>query len=72
MTDDSPTVSISGIGGLFFRSEAPEALARWYRDNFGIPAVGDGPPGCKKAVQRCSRHFRRTLITSAVWTSHSC
>ena len=43
MTDDSPTVSISGIGGLFFRSEAPWALARWYRDNFGIPAVGDGP-----------------------------
>jgi len=43
MTDDSPTVSISGIGGLFFRSEAPEALVRWYRDNFGIPAVGDAP-----------------------------
>ena len=44
MTDDSPTVTISGIGGLFFRSKGPEALARWYRDNFGIPAVGDGPP----------------------------
>ncbi|MEM8697259.1 MAG: VOC family protein [Pseudomonadota bacterium] len=27
---------VLGIGGLFFRSEDPAALAAWYRDNLGI------------------------------------
>ena len=26
-----------GIGGIFIRSKDPAALARWYRDAFGIP-----------------------------------
>ena len=44
MTGTGPTVKISGLGGVFFRSRDPEALARWYEDHFGISAVGDGPP----------------------------
>jgi predicted enzyme related to lactoylglutathione lyase len=27
---------VRGIGGLFFRSRVPDALARWYRDHLGI------------------------------------
>ena len=30
-----------GIGGFFFRSEAPDVLARWYADHLGITGVGD-------------------------------
>lgn len=30
---------VTGIGGLFFRSRDPEALAQWYRDHLGIPLI---------------------------------
>lgn len=30
-----------GIGGLFFRSKDPAALAQWYQATFGILGVGD-------------------------------
>jgi glyoxylase I family protein len=30
---------VSGIGGFFFRSHDPDAIARWYRDNLGIDPV---------------------------------
>jgi predicted enzyme related to lactoylglutathione lyase len=33
---------VTGIGGLFFRSSDPDALAAWYRDNLGID-TGDVP-----------------------------
>jgi hypothetical protein len=33
---------VTGIGGFFFRSENPQALAKWYLDNLGInPAPAD-------------------------------
>jgi hypothetical protein len=32
---------VTGIGGLFFRSRDPEALAGWYRDHLGINAPDD-------------------------------
>jgi catechol 2,3-dioxygenase-like lactoylglutathione lyase family enzyme len=28
---------ITGVGGVFFRSKDPKALARWYRDVLGLP-----------------------------------
>ena len=28
---------ITGLGGIFFRSKDPKALAAWYRDVLGIP-----------------------------------
>ena len=31
---------VTGIGGLFFTSEDPEGVARWYAEKLGIP----GPP----------------------------
>ena len=30
---------VLGIGGLFFRSEDPKALARWYAENLGVAEV---------------------------------
>ncbi|MDO7881428.1 VOC family protein [Salinibacterium soli] len=35
-------MTISGIGGLFFRSRDPEARAAWYREHLGIHAGQDG------------------------------
>jgi glyoxylase I family protein len=34
--------TVTGIGGLFFRSKDPEALGKWYRDNLGVNLVPDG------------------------------
>ncbi|RKR73530.1 VOC family protein [Frondihabitans australicus] len=34
-------MTVTGIGGLFFRSSDPEARAAWYRDHLGIDAGGD-------------------------------
>jgi predicted enzyme related to lactoylglutathione lyase len=33
---NTPTESVLGIGGLFFRSRDPKALAQWYQLNLGI------------------------------------
>lgn len=30
---------VLGIGGLFFRSKDPAALAKWYEDNLGVSVV---------------------------------
>ena len=38
---------VQGFGGFFFRTEAPEALAAWYRDTLGIdlvPTAADQQP----------------------------
>jgi glyoxylase I family protein len=36
MQMDTPTESVLGIGGLFFRSRDPKKLAQWYQLNLGI------------------------------------
>ena len=36
-------VKVSGVGGIFFRSKNPEALAKWYEETFGISQVSGGP-----------------------------
>lgn len=33
-------MSVSGIGGIFFRARDPQALAQWYEDHFGINTPG--------------------------------
>ena len=41
-------MAVLGIGGLFFRANDPEALAKWYRDHLhvgaGCAAEGAGAP----------------------------
>ncbi len=37
------THNVTGIGGLFFRTEDPAALADWYAEHFGIGANGPWP-----------------------------
>ena len=34
MTDDKPRVT--GVGGIFFKSEDPEEMKAWYQDNLGL------------------------------------
>lgn len=34
-------MGVTGIGGLFFRSDDPDARAAWYRDHLGIDAGQD-------------------------------
>lgn len=31
---------VTGIGGFFFRARDPDALNRWYGENFGVIALG--------------------------------
>ena len=33
---------VTGIGGLIFRAQDPEALTRWYADHLGVGPVGEG------------------------------
>jgi hypothetical protein len=33
---------VTGIGGIFFKSEKPEQLYRWYEENLGIKISPDG------------------------------
>ena len=49
MSGQVPKVDITGLGGVFFRSKDPEALATWYEEMFGISTVGDGPPWSQEA-----------------------
>ncbi len=36
-------MSVSGIGGVFFRAKDPEALTEWYRTHFGVTMEGYEP-----------------------------
>lgn len=42
---------VTGIGGAFFRSQDPEALAAWYEEHLGVPRE----PGQTYAVFTASR-----------------
>jgi predicted enzyme related to lactoylglutathione lyase len=33
---------VSGIGGIFFKSDDPSKLYQWYETHLGIPLSGDG------------------------------
>jgi predicted enzyme related to lactoylglutathione lyase len=35
-------MSVTGIGGFFFRSEDPDALSAWYEKHLGISSGTDG------------------------------
>lgn len=35
-------MGVTGIGGLFFRTHDPEALAAWYAEHLGIAPDSDG------------------------------
>lgn len=36
---------VQGIGGIFFKSRDPKALAAWYHDHLGVPIEGSGTYG---------------------------
>ncbi|MGP1282252.1 MAG: VOC family protein, partial [Parasphingopyxis sp.] len=54
---------VTGIGGLFFRSEDPAALATWYHDNLGIdptPQSYDVEPWQQEAGPTVFAPFNRS------------
>jgi len=54
---------VSGIGGLFFRAENPEALAAWYAEHLEIPPP-DPMPWTQKGGIPSSPPSPPTPITS--------
>ena len=34
-------MKVTGIGGVFFRSKAPEVLGEWYKKHFGVFAMDE-------------------------------
>ena len=36
---------VTGIGGVFFKSEDPEKLKKWYVKHLGLPLVDEGSAG---------------------------
>ena len=39
MSTTSPKERVQGIGGLFFRSRDPKALAAWYQEHLGVDPI---------------------------------
>lgn len=37
------TGTVTGIGGVFFRSRDPETLGKWYSDHLGVVIAGPWP-----------------------------
>ena len=62
---------VTGIGGVFFKADDPEALALWYRDNLGVPvdegqtyglfaSAGPGEHTVWSAFPRTTEYFGRS------------
>lgn len=59
---------VTGIGGIFFKSENPNLLSKWYRDNLGVsmpPSSYDQAPWHQEAgptifapMLKSSSHFK--------------
>jgi glyoxylase I family protein len=57
-----PMEKVIGIGGFFFRSRDPKALAQWYEDNLGVtvtPGDYDTPPWRQEAGTTVFAPFRQ-------------
>ena len=62
-TGSPPKEKVLGIGGLFFRSRDPDALARWYEANLGIaltPTSYDGQAWRQEAGVTIFAPFKET------------
>jgi hypothetical protein len=58
---------VLGIGGLFFRSENPEQLAKWYETHLGIsvvPTSYEQEPWQQEAGPMAFAPFRRAIRTA--------
>jgi catechol 2,3-dioxygenase-like lactoylglutathione lyase family enzyme len=43
--DATPDARVTGLGGIFFKSQDPKKLADWYREHLGIPLATAGASG---------------------------
>jgi glyoxylase I family protein len=58
-----PKQKVLGIGGLFFRSEDPKSLAKWYETNLGIslvPTTDEKKPWYQEAGPTAFVPFKKT------------
>ncbi|MFW6202245.1 MAG: DUF4440 domain-containing protein [Gemmatimonadota bacterium] len=62
-TRERSMARITGIGGIFFKADDPDALASWYGEHLGVP-VGDGT----WARFRWLPEHDRTRVASTVWS----
>ena len=60
------TYKVSGIAGVFFKSNNPGVLNKWYQDNLGLPA---GPYGSRYEWQEI--HGDSTRMGSLQWSAMS-
>ena len=42
MSDKSKTPRVTGIGGIFFKSQDPKAMQAWYAKHLGVPVAPHG------------------------------
>jgi predicted enzyme related to lactoylglutathione lyase len=38
--DPEPAARVTGIGGIFFKTDDPALLAQWYQEHLGVPVQG--------------------------------
>jgi len=58
-----PKEKVLGIGGLFFRSKDPKALALWYQENLGVnitPSTYEEEPWMQEAGPTVFAPFKET------------
>ena len=57
---------VTGIGGVFFKAQDPEALAAWYRQHLGLP--DQGWPGVAFDWREAGAPPRRGMT---IWAPHA-
>jgi len=58
---------VTGVGGIFFKSENPEALYRWYETHLGIK--GD-PPNSPHSLGVMPKIARRRMTVWSLFPKH--
>jgi len=49
---------VTGIGGIFFKSDDPKNLYAWHEKHLGIEASADGTGATSNGVMRKARRLR--------------
>ena len=57
----TPLVRVTGIGGVFFRSDDPKKLMEWYRKHLGIKTDSSGGWAFQWREKRRSQRIGRKL-----------
>jgi predicted enzyme related to lactoylglutathione lyase len=61
---------VTGIGGIFFKSEKPEELYHWYEKHLGIKRVPEGS-GASFEWKETQEPYRKALTAWAIFPHHT-